>query len=167
MPAGIMQKAISGTLQGGERLKRHLKEIEQQMGQGAVVVVGFLESATYPAKGKSSTPVAQVAFWNEYGTSRTPSRPFFRTMIASKSPRWGIGLGIALRKTNYNARNALAIMGEGIRGQLRQSIRDWSTPPNSPRTVARKGFNKPLIETALMIRSADYQVIDGDISEEA
>lgn len=194
-----MQKAISGTLEGGAALKRHLKEVEAQLGQGAHVVVGFLDSATYPAKhieatrarfksGKSKRidvsgkgqqdfenqygsgdgplPVAQVAFWNEFGTVRIPSRPYFRTMVESKSPRWGVGLGAALRKTNYNARNALAIMGEGIRGQLRQSIRDWSTPPNSPRTVALKGFNKPLIDSAVMIRSAEYQVLDGDVEGE-
>jgi len=194
-----MQKAISGTLEGGAALKRHLKHIEQQLGQGAHVVVGFLDSATYPAKhveaarerflsgkskridisgkgqhdfetnygsGVAGLKVAQVAFWNEFGTIRAPARPFFRTMIESKSPRWGNALGIALRKTDYNARNALAIMGEGIRGQLRQSIRDWSTPPNSPKTVAIKGFNKPLIDSAVMIRSADYQVIDGDVGGE-
>lgn len=195
MPAGIMQKAIGGTLEGGEALKRHLKQIEQQLGSGAHVVVGFLDSATYPAKHVEATrerflsgkpkridvsgkgqqdfensygsgaglPVAQVAFWNEFGTIKTPARPFFRTMVESKSPRWGIALGNALRKTNYNGRAALAIMGEGIRGQLRQSIRDWSTPPNSPRTVALKGFNKPLIDSAVMIRSAEYQVLDGDV----
>lgn len=190
-----MQKAIGGTLEGGAALKRHLQDIEKRLGRGAHVVVGFLDSATYPAKHTDATrerfttgkgkridvsgkgqqdfdnaygsgvglAVAQVAFWNEYGTIHAPARPFFRTMIESKSPRWGIGLGIALRKTNYNARNALAIMGEGIRGQLRQSIRDWSTPPNSPRTVALKGFNKPLIDSAVMIRSAEYQVLDGDV----
>lgn len=194
-----MQKAISGTLEGGAALKRHLKQIEQQLGQGAHVVVGFLDSATYPTKhveattkrflsgkpqridvsgkgqaefenqyasGKAGLSVAQVAFWNEFGTIRAPARPFFRTMIESKSPRWGIALGAALRKTDYNARNALAIMGEGIVGQLRQSIRDWSSPPNSPRTVAIKGFNKPLIDSAVMLRSADYQVIDGDVGGE-
>lgn len=191
-----MQRAINGSLEGGAALKRHLQTIEKQLGQGAHVIVGFLDSATYPAKhveavtarfksgktkkisvdGKSQQsfdneygssrgglPVATVAFWSEFGTVRSPARPFFRTMVDSKSPRWGIGLGVALKQTNYNARDALAIMGEGIRGQLRRSIRDWTTPPNSPKTVALKGFNKPLIDTAVMIRSADYQVIDGDV----
>lgn len=196
----MAKRAISGTLEGGAALQRHLKHIAGQLGQGSTVVVGFLESATYPAKHVEATKarflgttrgiksaridisakgqadfeksygsgggplhVAQVAFWNEFGTIRTPARPFMRTMIESKSPRWGNALGAALRNTDYNSRQALGIMGEGIRGQLRQSIRDWSTPPNSPLTVKNKGFNKPLIDTAVMIRSADYQVIDGDV----
>jgi hypothetical protein len=157
-------KAIQGSIEGGTALKRHLAAIAARLGDGAHLRVGFLESATYPAPegGGKSLPVAQVAFWNEFGTIRTPSRPFFRDMIEKKSPRWGVSLGNLLRKTNYDAEKALALMGEGISGQLRQSITNWSSPPNSPRTVARKGFNKPLIDSALMLRSVAYQVIDGD-----
>lgn len=47
-------------------------------------------------------------------------------------------------------------MGDGIRGQLQTSIRDWTTPPNSPDTIAKKGFNKPLIDTSHMLNSVDY-----------
>lgn len=39
----------------------------------ASVRVGVLESATYP----DGTPVAMVAFWNEYGTKTSPVRAFF------------------------------------------------------------------------------------------
>jgi hypothetical protein len=107
-------------------------------------------------------PVAQVAFWNEFGTKTSPPRPFMRSMVASKSPRWGIGLGAALRRTNYDSRAALAIMGEGIAGQLVQSIVEWKDPPNSALTVALKGFNKPLIDSGQMQRAVDFQVIEGD-----
>jgi hypothetical protein len=161
-------KAIQGSLQGGAALARHLKEIEKRLGAGAHVRVGFLESATYPAKaeGSKALPVATVAFWNEFGTINSPERPYFRDMIERKSPRWGVSLGNILRKNDYDARRSLALMGEGIKGQLQRSIIEWTTPPNAPRTVERKGFNKPLIHTALMLRSVDYQVIDGQDAEE-
>lgn len=157
-------KRISATIEGGSALARHLKEIENRIGRGAHVRVGFLESATYPAsaEGAKALPVAQVAFWNQYGTVRSPARPFFTDMIEKRSPRWGVSLGNILRKNNYDAERSLALMGEGIKGQLVQSIRDWNTPPNAPRTVAIKGFNKPLVHTALMMRSVDYQVMRGD-----
>jgi hypothetical protein len=156
-------KAITANVQGGSALARHLRDIEKRLGRGAHVRVGFLENATYPSlkEGGASLHVAQVAFWNNFGTSRTPARPFFSDMVERKSPRWGVSLGNILRKTNYDAERSLALMGEGIKGQLQKSINDWSEPPNSPRTVARKGFNKPLIDTALMLRSVDYQVLDG------
>lgn len=159
-----MMKAIQGSIVGTRSLERHLRAIEKRLGHGAHVRVGFLESATYPSKGEGSKslPVAQVAFWNQYGTIRAPARPFFTDMIARKSPRWGVSLGNILRKNGYDAERSLALMGEGIKGQLQQSINQWSEPPNAQRTVDRKGFNKPLIHTALMLRSVDYQVMAGD-----
>lgn len=178
-------RAISANITGGDAIRRHLKHIEKQLGAGAAVKVGFLESATYTGERASrpvprgtskeakfarfvhqqkgfTGPVAQVALWNEYGTSRAPARPFMRFMVASKSPRWGIALGYALRRTDYDARAALAIMGEGISGQLKQSINEWKDPPNSPYTVAVKGFNKPLVDSAQMLNAVDFQVVEDD-----
>lgn len=157
-------KAIQGKIEGGAALMRHLRDIGRRLGSGAHVRVGFLESATYPAtkEGAQALPVAQVAFWNEFGTISTPERPFFRDMIEKKSPRWGVSLGNILRKNNYDAERSLALMGEGIAGQLRQSITNWTSPPNAKRTIQRKGFNKPLIDTSLMLRSIDYQVMHGN-----
>jgi hypothetical protein len=39
-------------------------------------------------------------------------------------------------------------------GQIQQSIRDTNEPPLAPATVRRKGFDKPLIDKAIMINSA-------------
>lgn len=145
-------------------MRRHFREIERRLGHGAHVRVGFLEDATYPSSedGSTALPVAQVAFWNQYGTVRSPARPFFTDMIEKKSPRWGVSLGNILRRNDYDAEKSLALMGEGIKGQLQRSINEWSEPPNAPRTVERKGFNKPLIHHAIMLRSVDYQVMSGD-----
>ena len=49
-------------------------------------------------------------------------------------------------------------MGEGIKGQLQQSIRDTNAPPLAPATVSAKGFAKPLIDSSNMINSVDYEV---------
>lgn len=148
-------------------MERHLKEIEKQLGRGAHVRVGFLASATYPAgvdDEKAGLHVAQVAAWNEWGTATSPERPFFRDMVEKKSPRWGVTLGNILRKNNYDGERSLSLMGEVVKGQLVQSIRNWSSPANAPRTVAKKGFNKPLIDTGVMLRSVDYQVVTGEDS---
>lgn len=160
-------KVITAQLQGGDALRKHLVTIARRLGAPGAVNVGFLEDATYPGvhgiRGtkRFAGPVAQVAFWNEFGTETTPPRPFIRDMVASKSPRWGLGLGIALRATNYDAHKSLRIMGEGIQGQMVQSIRNFRDPPNSPRTIAIKGFDKPLVDEGIMERSVDYQVITG------
>lgn len=179
--ADMAFRAITATVKGGSALERHLRSIEKSLGQGAHVRVGFLGSATYPAGKDVGKQVAQVAAWNEFGTiapdaneennqgetpKGIPERPFIRTMVAKKSPRWGQQLGVALKKSNYDAMKGLAIMGEIMQGQMRDSIENWTNPPNADATVKRKGFNKPLIDTGFMKTSVDYQVLDGENSSD-
>lgn len=144
---------------GGDKLQDVLEGIARRLGKGGVVNVGFLEGATYPAKpDKPAINVASVAFFNEYGTSRSPPRPFFRQMIAAKSPRWGAALGAAAKVADYDSAKTLGIVGEVVSGQLKQSINEFTTPALAPSTVARKGFDKPLIDTSLMVKSVDFEV---------
>jgi hypothetical protein len=143
---------------GGERLKTRLQEILKKAGKGGEVKVGFLEGATYP----DGTPVPLVAAMQEFGTSRIPSRPFFRQMIAQKSPGWGQSLANIVKANDYDVPKALALMGEGIGSQLQQAIVDFDGVPLSDVTVAKKGFDKQLIDTAVMINSVGYQVDGGE-----
>ena len=144
------------TITGGERAARELGRIAAQIGTGDVLRVGFLESATYPTE--EVLQVAQVAFWNEFGTATAPARPFFRTMIDKRSPKWGAVLSANLQANGYDLPKALAVLGELIKDQLTQSIVEFDTPGNAPATIARKGFDKPLIDTGTMQRQTGYEV---------
>lgn len=169
------------TIEGGLKLSRKLADIAHRLGNGATLSVGFLSNADYPSKtaedikkkikprGKngaarqakaaaSNLLVAQNAFWQEYGTSRAPARPFFRNMIAEKSPDWGRKLGVAARNNNYDAKGALTALGIDISDDLRESILTLTDPPLSPKTIAIKGFDKPLVDTGVMSRSVDFEV---------
>jgi hypothetical protein len=143
---------------GGERLKTKLQEILKKAGKGAEVKVGFLEGATYP----DGTPVPLVAAMQEYGTSRIPSRPFFRQMIVQKSPGWGHSLAGAVKAADYDLHKALAMMGEKVADQLQDAIKAFDGVPLADVTVAKKGFEKQLIDTAVMINSVGYQVDGGE-----
>lgn len=153
--------AVTLDIQGGEKLQRRLAEISNQLSRGKGVRVGFLEKATYPVtkKHKGRLHVATVAFWNEFGTIRSPVRPFFRTAIAKGSPQWGEQMAKIARATDYNGKRTLGLMGELIKDQVQQSINTWKSPPNAPSTIKRKGFNAPLRDTMVMLRSVDYEVI--------
>lgn len=139
---------------GGEGLKKALADIAKKM--SGSVNVGFLAGATYP----DGTSVAQAAFWDEFGTTTAPSRPFFRTMISKESPGWGVLTAKALKHYGYDGRMAVQLMGVKIVEELQQSIIGWQDPPNAKSTVAIKGFNKPLIHTSHMLNSVDYEVKD-------
>ena len=136
-----------------DSLDEKLKRIADNMGGGAVEV-GFMEGATYP----DGTSVAEVAFFNEFGKSNQVPRPFFRRMIAEESGTWAGKMAGLAKKYNYDGATVLALMGEDINGALKQSINNLTSPPLKPSTIAAKGFDKPLIDTSVMLNSTTYKV---------
>lgn len=124
----------------------------------ASVRVGVLENATYP----DGTPVAMVAFWNEYGTKTSPVRAFFRTTVSDQKKNWVLSVQ-NLMKMHDDPKKVMGLIGEHMRGQIVQSINTWTDPPNAPYTVAKKGFNSPLRDTMQMARSISFEV-NGDES---
>jgi len=137
----------------GDKLAAALKVIAEKANTS--VEVGFLEGATYP----DGTPVAEVAYYNEYGTTYAPPRPFFRTMIAEQQDSWGPKLAAAYRGTNGDIERSFDLVGEDIEGALKQSINDLTSPALAPSTVKRKGFSKPLIESSHMVNSTGHRVV--------
>lgn len=161
MGLGAAAMASVNKVVGGKKLDLALRAIEKKITSSGVLRMGFLEKATYPAGKKGpALHVAQVAFWNEFGTIRAPARPAFRTTIQRKSKDWGDRLGKAVIATNYDGRKALALVGQSMRDDLENSIAQWSSPPNAPSTIRAKGFDKPLIFSGTMQRSPDYEVVD-------
>lgn len=121
------------TLQGADGVAKALEDIARRMG-GGEVAVGFMENATYP----DGTSVASVAFWNEFGHGGpfpAPPRPFFRTMIATESPKWPAKMAALAKALNYDGARVLAMMGEDIKGALQQSITNISEPALSKTTL--------------------------------
>jgi hypothetical protein len=122
------------------------------------VEVGFMEDAKYD----DGLSIAQVAFWNEYGTTKTngqpgsPPRPFFRNAIATAK---GSLVSKLSKKLSANREaDALEVMGELMVADIQTSILDGNYAPNSPVTVEGskpdkngnqfikgKGFDKPLV----------------------
>ncbi len=145
------------TLTGGDKLTARLAELAKSVTKSATLSVGFLEGATYP----DGTSVPLVAAVQEFGAParNIPPRPFFRLMIAEKAESWPDAVAALLETNDYDATQTLMQTGEGIKGQLQQSIKDTNSPPLAPATIAKKGFSKPLIDTGVMINSIDYKVV--------
>jgi len=142
-------------LSGGQKLEAYLRKVAQRVQNPGTLNVGFLEGATYP----DGTSVPLVAAVDEFGSSRSPPRPYFRNMIAEKHGEWGPALGAILKANDYDANAALNQMGEGIKGQLQQSIADFDSVPLAPSTIKAKGSDKQLVEAGHLMNSADYEVI--------
>jgi hypothetical protein len=95
-------------------------------------------------------------------TIETPARPFFRDMVQKNKGAWGGELGKIIVAADYDEEIALGRMGQHISEQLQASIRGFSDPANAKSTIAKKGFDKPLVETAHMQNSTGSDVKTGD-----
>lgn len=150
------------TIKGGAKLKAALKEIEKKASKGGTLRVGFLEGATYP----NGQPVAMVAAIQNFGApgASIPPRPFFSNMVKEKSPGWGGSLERILPSVGYDGARALALMGEGISAQLRESIIATNEPALSPITLMlRKMYgNNPQDITGRSVGEAARRVADGE-----
>jgi len=115
--------------------------------------VGFINGATYP----NGANVAQVAFFNEYGTSKIPPRPFMRKTIQDEEKGWGDIVADQL-EMGVSTKFAMGILGTVIAGQVLDNIESWQEPPNAPSTIKNKGFNAPLRHTGVMKSNITYRV---------
>ena len=152
---------MKARLTGGRQLTQTLREIGRKM--TGSVRVGFLERSTYPSrvskKGKATPAlsVAQVMFWNEYGTTRSKPRPAMRQTVAENEGSWGGDLAKIAAATNYDGKQTLALMGTRIKDQIVSTIARWPAD-NVPSTVKRKGFNHGLVDKGIAQRAVDFEV---------
>ncbi len=149
-------------MSGGYTFRAVLTKMAAKLSAPGTVRVGFLENATYP----NGTSVPMIAAIQEFGAPRVgiPPRPYFRTMISAKSPGWPAAIAENLRDTNYDIPVTLARIGEGITGQLQESIINTNTPPLSPVTVMLRGMkshDQSLVVTRKTVQEARARVAAG------
>ena len=122
------------------------------------VKAGVLEEATNTETGEK---VAPYAAYNEFGTSRTPSRPFMRNTVDAKEQAWVSGLGRLLE--TRAPEEAMRMLGPGD-----------MPPPNAESTRLRKrkevGGGRPgesqtpgtLVDTGSLINSINFETLGPD-----
>lgn len=140
------------------------------------VRIGWFSGIRY----ENGVPVAQVAHWQEFKTPGArypiPARPFMRPVLHGQGNQLRVKLKTEYAKAirnNENTEKVLRRFGEFVTSQIRNSIRNTMSPPNSditlhggwlrtkgnvPFHVEPKRGNHPLIDTGFMLDSIDYQV---------
>lgn len=131
------------------------------VGDNLQVSTGFFEDSVYGEE-NNNAQVAQIARDNEEGTVKNPTRPFMRVGFGGKVAKQLPELFKANMKRIAEGKSTFTQeytkLGSILTTEMKQSIIEWSTPPNSPRTIADKGFNDPLIKTGTMLESVESKV---------
>ena len=142
---------------GGSKLRNQLRKTAKSQNRSIhSVEVGFYSSARYP----NGEYVTNVAAWNEFGTSTSPPRPYFRNANIQMRPLIKHYLSQAIDPTKMVVDKSMGgKMGQIMRNTLITSITKLRNPPNAPSTLERK-FPKtnPLINTGKMRTSVTYKV---------
>ena len=134
--------------------------------KGANVRIGVLQNAgDYPKDnddaGEPAT-LAEVAFYNEFGTKRgIPERPFIRATADEKRDVYAKYTKTQISKIfsgTQSIKKSLEKIGTLAQGHVRKKMKTLKTPPNAASTIAAKGSSNPLIDTSILLKSIDYEV---------
>jgi hypothetical protein len=154
-------------------IEQHQELLKKMNGQ--TVEAGWFETARYQA-GKGvpqkmvGVPVARIAKINEFGATikrgkkiiRIPARPFMRLATMNfKDKHTAImqSLSKKIMRGQLKPEQALAQIGMFMEGLIVDSIKSGPWKRNSPATIAKKGFDKPLIDTAQMWQAVTSKVV--------
>lgn len=134
------------------------------------VLIGTKAGVNYPKQGDSEVvKLADVARWNEFGTELSPPRPAFRvgTENAVKNSkdliknylRELVNPKMTPQTLKQMEKTFMANIATRCEKAVKKIIKDGSTSPNAPSTIAKKGFNHPLKETELLYKNVKAVVV--------
>jgi len=135
--------------------KKYFKELQKLA--NLEVQVGFQAGES---KEKDGADVAEIAAYNEFGSSSTPARPFMKQSFEKHKDQLQQACDV-VNKTitdGGTADQALAKLGVFCKGLVQQEIVDGGFAPNAESTIERKGSSQPLIDTGTMRQSVNYVV---------
>ena len=133
-----------------------MAQILKRLQDSAITVGLHKDTGSY----ESGEKVTEVAAWNEFGTDHIPERSFLRSTIAENRAKYQGEFQKAYLiaiQGGMNLRAAAGFIGNVARDDIKQKIIDIKDPANAPSTVAKKGFDDPLIETKKMLNSIRWK----------
>ena len=124
------------------------------------VIVGVVDrGAKYP----DGTGVEEAALWNINGTGKIPKRDWISGFLAKHGRKY-TKMSESLIKRVIPGRlarvSALSQIGRSAEGDMKNLIEAWDAPPNAPLTIAKKGFNDPLIHTRRLLKQIRWRIYD-------
>ena len=140
---------------------KFLKSLVKRLGGDTDILVGVpADAAPYP----DGTSVAMVGAIHEFGQGGQHERSFIRTSFDEHQKKY-IKMAQKLVKRVVEKGGDIEMVAELIGTEAAADVVDnintISTPENADSTVARKGFDNPLVETGHLKQSIRHEVKTG------
>lgn len=149
--------------------KHILKQIDT-IGKGIEITSGIHSPqgdmfAYWNGKKESDAPLAQYAYWNEYGTEKIPRRPALRLSMARNTKRFEKNTITGMRSIyagNQTTMRLVRKMRQRTERWTKTSIRQLRSPVNATVTLSSKKRKRqgkdPLIATKTYLNSIQSRI---------
>jgi phage gpG-like protein len=126
------------------------------------IKVGVLSGTGEHSKSDNGQTLAEIAFWNEFGTKEIPARPFLRVTIRENRhllKRLIARLYDLIIQNKITTDAAQKVLGAKVAALVQKKITQLRDPPNTPHTIDRKGSSNPLVDTGELKNSISWDVL--------
>lgn len=135
---------------------KYVKRITELTGKEVAVGFPANDEGSSRPNYENGASILDVAVWNNYGTEDIPSRNF---MEEAAPEQHKVHMDICkqgIKRVNSGELRPEALLKASAlkaRAVGQRVIRDHPWVPNSPRTIKRKGSDKPLIDKGDMLKA--------------
>ena len=140
---------------GGGKLQITLRDMERRFR------TAYAHAGTFDAESAKKGAI------NEFGDPGhgLPPRPFMATTFRRYYKKWLQTILTELRKSTATSRTALSVAGLEAATDICKTLQSAPSlfKENRPSTIAKKGFDYPLLETGKMFKSIRYKITGGPL----
>lgn len=140
------------------KLQTFLRLIE---GKGIAAFIGILEEDFDKKHSESNATIGEIASYNEFGTSRIPSRSFIRAPFDAHQGYEKLRTSLLRRVASgrLDIESAMNILGSSIAKSFIKGINDGIDPANAESTIDKKLSDTPLVDSGDMRDHITYKII--------
>jgi hypothetical protein len=135
----------------------------KQIDKSTAIKIGVISGTGEHPKGTAGQTIAEIAWWNEFGTKNIPERPFLRPALRDNLPAYRSIIESALKAIlggKLKPDQAIGVLGERAQRDVQNRITVLADPPNAEATIEAKGSSSPLIDIGALRQAIRWAKVD-------
>jgi hypothetical protein len=127
------------------------------------IKVGIISGTGEHPNASHGQTLAEIGWWNEFGTRTIDERPFLRTGLRENLSKYRGILGNGLKQvilSKMGADQLLGVLGVAAVADVQAKIVAVNSPANAQSTIDRKGSSSPLIDTGALRQHISWAILE-------